>query len=97
LLAAVAPSAVAQAEVPAKKSDAIHEMSATFQELAKRVSPPIVEVMVTGNGAANVIHSLKLPAWTACEKAFNALKPGEAATMQVERNGQNTYVSFEME
>lgn len=53
LLAAVAPSAVAQAEVPAKKSDAIHEMSATFQELAKRVSPAIVEVMVTGYGAAN--------------------------------------------
>jgi hypothetical protein len=53
LLAAVAPSAVAQAQVPAKKSDAIHEMGATFQELAKRVSPAIVEVMVTGYGAAN--------------------------------------------
>ena len=53
MLAAVAPSVVAQAEVPAKKSDAVHEMSATFQELAKRVSPAIVEVMVTGYGAAN--------------------------------------------
>lgn len=53
LLAAVAPSAVARAEVPAKKSDAIHEMSAAFQELEKRVSFAIVEVMMTGCGAAN--------------------------------------------
>jgi len=30
-------------------------------------------------------------------KAFNSLKPGEAATMQVERGGKLTYVTFEME
>jgi S1-C subfamily serine protease len=53
LLTAGAVPLVAQAQsaVPEKKSDAIHELSATFQSLAKHVSPAIVEVMVTGYGA----------------------------------------------
>lgn len=29
--------------------------------------------------------------------AFNALKPGEAASMQIERGGKLTYLSFEMD
>jgi hypothetical protein len=29
--------------------------------------------------------------------AFSALKPGESATMQVERTGRLTYVTFDME
>jgi serine protease Do len=53
IAAAVPATARGQAAVPEKKSDAIHEMSANFENLAKRVSPAIVEVMVTGYGAAN--------------------------------------------
>ena len=52
LILGAVPSAVqAQAAATEKKSEAIHEMSATFVNLAKRVSPAIVEVMVTGFGA----------------------------------------------
>jgi serine protease Do len=52
LIAGAVPlAAQGQSAVPEKKSDAIHELSATFQNLAKRVSPAIVEVMVTGYGA----------------------------------------------
>ena len=51
IFCAVPSAARAQAAVPEKKSDAIHEMSGTFVNLAKRVSPAIVEVMVTGYGA----------------------------------------------
>jgi len=45
--------AEAQAVAPENKSDAMREMSKAFQDLAKRVSPAIVEVMVTGYGVAN--------------------------------------------
>jgi serine protease Do len=52
LIGGVFPAAAwAQAADPEKKSDAIHAMSATFESLAKRVSPAIVEVMVTGYGS----------------------------------------------
>jgi serine protease Do len=47
------PSARAQAAPTETKSDAMHEMSTAFQNLAKRVSPAIVEVMVTGYGSAD--------------------------------------------
>ena len=54
LVIGVAPSvAEAQAVAPENKSDAMREMSKAFQDLAKRVSPAIVEVMVTGYGVAN--------------------------------------------
>ncbi|MFZ0885628.1 MAG: trypsin-like peptidase domain-containing protein, partial [Candidatus Acidiferrales bacterium] len=36
-----------------QNSDAVHQMSASFQALAKRVSPAIVEIMVTGYGSPN--------------------------------------------
>jgi len=36
---------------PEAKADAVRSMSATFEALAKRVSPAVVEVMVTGYGA----------------------------------------------
>jgi serine protease Do len=48
----------------------------------------------------DVIHSLKGKQITNVDElraAFNQLKPGEPATMQVERNGKLTYVSFLME
>ncbi|HTV59832.1 MAG TPA: trypsin-like peptidase domain-containing protein [Verrucomicrobiae bacterium] len=48
----------------------------------------------------DVIHSLKGTMITSVDNlrsAFNSLKPGEAATMQVERNGRLTYVTFMME
>jgi len=48
----------------------------------------------------DVIHSLKQKPVTSVDElrtAFNQLKPGEAATMQIERNGRLTYVSFMME
>ena len=47
------PAARAQAAPAENKSDAMHEMSTAFQDLAKRVSPAIVEVMVTGYGSAD--------------------------------------------
>lgn len=48
----------------------------------------------------DIIHSLKGKQITNVNElraAFNQLKPGEAATMQVERSGKLTYVSFMME
>ena len=48
----------------------------------------------------DIIHSLKGKPITNVNElraAFNQLKPGEAATMQVERSGKLTYVSFMME
>jgi serine protease Do len=36
-----------------QNSDAVHQMSTSFQALAKRVSPAIVEIMVTGYGSPN--------------------------------------------
>jgi PDZ domain len=54
----------------------------------------------SGLAVGDVIHSLKGTEITSVDglrKAFNNLKPGEAATMQVERSGQLTYVAFEME
>ena len=54
----------------------------------------------SGLAVGDVIHSLKGTEITSVDnlrKAFNNLKPGEAATMQVERSGKLTYVSFEME
>jgi serine protease Do len=48
----------------------------------------------------DVIHSLKRKPITSVDElrsAFNQLKAGEAATMQVERNGRLTYISFMME
>ena len=54
----------------------------------------------SGLAVGDVIHSLKDTEITSVDnlrKAFNNLKPGEAATMQVERSGKLTYVSFEME
>jgi serine protease Do len=52
-----APAPAAQAAAPGQsmapdtKADAVRSMSATFEDLAKRVSPAVVEVMVTGYGA----------------------------------------------
>jgi S1-C subfamily serine protease len=48
----------------------------------------------------DVIHSLKnteIINVDGLRTAFNKLKPGEAATMQVERGGKLTYVTFDME
>jgi len=48
----------------------------------------------------DVIHSLRRKQITSVDElrsAFNQLKAGEAATMQVERSGKLTYISFMME
>jgi serine protease Do len=48
----------------------------------------------------DIIHSLKgkpITNVSDLRAAFNQLKPGEAATMQIERSGKLTYVSFMME
>jgi serine protease Do len=48
----------------------------------------------------DVIHSLNGTAITSVgnlRAAFNQLKPGEAAAMQIERNGKLTYATFQME
>jgi serine protease Do len=54
----------------------------------------------SGLSVGDVVHSLKGVEITNVESLraeFGRLKPGEAATMQVERNGRLTYVTFEME
>ncbi|MGA7624689.1 MAG: trypsin-like peptidase domain-containing protein [Candidatus Acidiferrales bacterium] len=54
----------------------------------------------SGLSVGDVIHSLKGAHITSVDNLraeFARLKPGEAATMQVERNGRLTYVTFEME
>jgi serine protease Do len=54
----------------------------------------------SGLAVGDVIHSLKnteISNVDGLRTAFNNLKPGEAATMQVERGGKLTYISFEME
>jgi hypothetical protein len=45
------PSALGQAASDHKTSDVMREMSNSFQNLVKRVSPSVVEVLVTGFGA----------------------------------------------
>jgi serine protease Do len=54
----------------------------------------------SGLEVGDVIHTLKGTQITNVDNlrtAFNHLKPGEAAAMQVERNGKLTYITFEME
>jgi serine protease Do len=54
----------------------------------------------SGLSAGDIIHSLnrkQVKTVDELRNAFTALKPGEPAAMQVERNGKLTYVSFEME
>jgi serine protease Do len=54
----------------------------------------------SGLSAGDSIHSLNRKPVKSVEElraAFTALKPGEPAAMQVERNGKLTYVTFEME
>ena len=54
LLLSAAPAFAQAAPGDAQQnSDAVHQMSASFQALAKRVSPAIVEIMVTGYGSPN--------------------------------------------
>lgn len=49
--ATITPFAGAQAPAQEKNSDVIQQMSRSFQDLAKRVSPAVVEVLVTGYGS----------------------------------------------
>ena len=54
----------------------------------------------SGLTEGDVIHSLNHTRITSVDilrAAFNKLQPGEAAAMQVERNGKLTYLTFEME
>jgi serine protease Do len=54
----------------------------------------------SGLQVGDVIHALKGVAITGVANlrdTFNSLKPGESATMQVERAGKLTYVTFDME
>ncbi len=54
----------------------------------------------SGLSAGDIIHSLNRKQVKTVEElrnAFTALKPGDPAAMQVERNGKLTYVTFEME
>jgi serine protease Do len=48
---AISPAVRAQSAAPEKTSDSVREMSVAFQELAKKVSPAVVEVLVTGYGS----------------------------------------------
>ncbi len=50
---ATAESQGSSASTATKASETVHELSRTFEALAKRVSPAVVEVMVTGYGAAD--------------------------------------------
>lgn len=49
--AAIPQSASAQASDQNKNSEVLHQMSRSFQDLVKRVSPAVVEVLVTGYGS----------------------------------------------
>jgi serine protease Do len=54
----------------------------------------------SGLAVGDVIHSLKgtpITDMANLRDAFNALKPGEAVSMQVQRAGKLTYLSFEMD
>jgi serine protease Do len=54
----------------------------------------------SGLSTGDVIHSLnrkQVKTVDELRNAFTALKPGEPAAMQIERNGKLTYVTFEME
>src|SRR5580700_9567036 len=54
----------------------------------------------SGLSAGDIIHSLnrkQVKTVDELRNAFTALKPGEPAAMQIERNGKLTYVTFEME
>jgi serine protease Do len=54
----------------------------------------------SGLQVGDVIHALKGARVTSVaqlREMFNALKPGESATMQVERMGRLTYLTFDME
>jgi serine protease Do len=54
----------------------------------------------SGLAAGDIIHTLKgvpITSVANLRDAFNALKPGEAASMQIERGGRLTYLSFEMD
>jgi serine protease Do len=54
LLACSLPAAAqAPAEAPDKTPEILHQMNSSFQTLVKRVSPAVVEVLVTGFGAAD--------------------------------------------
>jgi serine protease Do len=62
LLACLMPIAAwAQSAAPGKKSDVVHELNTVFEDLAKRVSPAVVEVQVTGYGAADEDSSQASP------------------------------------
>ena len=50
--------------------------------------------------AGDVIHTFnrtQIKTVDSLRSSFTALKPGDPAAMQVERNGKLTYVTFEME
>lgn len=51
LVGAPAPAQTASAE-PDKSAEVLHQMNGSFESLVKRVSPAVVEVMVTGFGSA---------------------------------------------
>ena len=51
-VAVTAVPARSQSSSPDKNSDLIHQMSSSFENLVKRVSPAVVEVEVTGYGSA---------------------------------------------
>jgi serine protease Do len=54
----------------------------------------------SGLNVGDVIHALKgapITSVSNLREAFNALKPGESATLQVERAGRLIYLTFDME
>jgi serine protease Do len=52
-LAALPVAAQAPADVPDNPPEILHQMNSSFQSLVKRVSPAVVEVLVTGFGTAD--------------------------------------------
>jgi serine protease Do len=52
-----ATAASAQAPAPSDKSDVMQAMSRNFEELAKRVSPAVVEVLVSGYGTPDEVDN----------------------------------------
>ena len=82
------------------------EVSASMGEM--RIPSGVVVVSIfddrlavdSGLRQGDVIHSLKRKPIASVDElrtAFNQLKSGEPATMQIERNGDLIYVTFVME
>jgi serine protease Do len=65
-------AARSQQSSPPPRSDAIHEMSASFESLARHVSPAVVEILVTGFGTDEEDEDDKGPSSVGRERSLGS-------------------------